>query len=342
MKKRHNMKSKTALRCGMMSFTNNLSRARHSVHPPQSCYGGRVRAVVSGGARLLTSRLARTLAPPTPGRGLPALPILPSLFVKGKIPLCGLAMAVVLQLGLLAGSAQTYIYTYTGNDFTSVFNAANELLYGFVPYTTSDKITGSITFSAPLGANYSGNPSATLLSYNFTDGVGPQNVVGSTLGGGLGFPYVMNSTFGTDSSGAIVSWNFSVIGFSPSGTIAKGIQTENDSGNVGDSGNLDEVGVIAGQGSVSSNPGGWVETIVPKPVPTPTVISTHAAFGFTNGLFGFNMTGPSGSNVVIQASTDLQTWIPLQTNLLGSGPLYFSDAQSTTNVQRIYRVQLSP
>src|SRR5580693_6092083 len=115
--------------------------------------------------------------------------------VKTKNTLCGLAMAVVLQLGLLAGSAQTYLYTYTGNDFTSVFNAANELSYGFVPYTTSDKVTGSIAFSAPLGDNYEGNPSATLLSYNFTDGVGPQNAAGSTLGGGLGFPYVMDSTF---------------------------------------------------------------------------------------------------------------------------------------------------
>ena len=72
------------------------------------------------------------------------------------------------------------------------------------------------------------------------------------------------------------------------------------------------------------------------------IITTSATFGFTNGAFGFNFIGPSGSNVVIQASTDLQTWIPLQTNLLGSGPLYFSDSQSTTNVQRFYRVQFSP
>ena len=59
-------------------------------------------------------------------------------------------------------------------------------------------------------------------------------------------------------------------------------------------------------------------------------------------VFGFDVAGPSGSNVVIQASTDLHTWIPLQTNLLGSGPLYFSDPQSTTNIQRFYRAQLSP
>jgi hypothetical protein len=77
-------------------------------------------------------------------------------------------------------------------------------------------------------------------------------------------------------------------------------------------------------------------------VPTPIAITTGAAFGFTNGAFGFNVTGPSGSNVVIQVSTDLQTWIPLQTNLLGSGPYHFSDSQSPTSVQRFYRVQLSP
>jgi hypothetical protein len=77
------------------------------------------------------------------------------------------------------------------------------------------------------------------------------------------------------------------------------------------------------------------------PVPI-AIITTNTAFGFTNGVFGFDVSGPSGSNVVIQASTDLQTWIPLQTNLLGSGPLHFSDAQSPANVQRFYRAKLSP
>jgi hypothetical protein len=72
------------------------------------------------------------------------------------------------------------------------------------------------------------------------------------------------------------------------------------------------------------------------------IVTADAVFGFTGGAFGFDVSGPSGSNVVIQASTDLQTWIPLQTNLLGSGPLYFSDAQSPANVRRFYRAQLSP
>jgi DNA-binding beta-propeller fold protein YncE len=82
--------------------------------------------------------------------------------------------------------------------------------------------------------------------------------------------------------------------------------------------------------------------IIITAVQTPLAITTGAAFGFTNGVFGFNVTGPAGSNVVIQASTDLHTWLPLQTNLLGSGPLYFSDPQSTNNVRRFYRAQISP
>jgi hypothetical protein len=82
--------------------------------------------------------------------------------------------------------------------------------------------------------------------------------------------------------------------------------------------------------------------IIITAVPTPVAITTGAAFGFTNGAFGFDLIGPSGSNVVIQASADLQTWIPLQTNLLGSGPLHISDTNAPANVRRFYRAQLSP
>ncbi|MGA2247495.1 MAG: hypothetical protein ABSH48_21125 [Verrucomicrobiota bacterium] len=72
------------------------------------------------------------------------------------------------------------------------------------------------------------------------------------------------------------------------------------------------------------------------------IITTNTSFGFTDGVFGFDVSGPSGANVVIQGSADLQAWISLQTNLLGSGMYHFSDSQSTTNVRRFYRAQLSP
>ncbi|HEY3915536.1 MAG TPA: choice-of-anchor tandem repeat GloVer-containing protein [Verrucomicrobiae bacterium] len=73
---------------------------------------------------------------------------------------------------------------------------------------------------------------------------------------------------------------------------------------------------------------------------TVSVITNNAAFGFANGVFGFDLAGPAGSNVVIEASTNLRTWIPLQTNLFGSGLLYFSDPQSPTNRLRFYRAVL--
>jgi hypothetical protein len=177
------------------------------------------------------------------------------------IPLVRLAV-VFIALASTSALAQTYVYTYTGNYFTSVANPPNPPPFPLgPPYTTSDKVTGSITFSAPLGADYAGNPSATMLSYNFTDGVGPQNAVGPPLT----FPYLYYSTFATDSSGNIVSWNFEVNTFTPTGIESKTIQTENDSGGVVDSGNLDYEGLISWGGSVTSNPGVWVLTIVPEP-----------------------------------------------------------------------------
>jgi DNA-binding beta-propeller fold protein YncE len=204
--------------------------------------------------------------------------------MKTKNVLCGLVIAVILHFGALAGSAQTYMYTYTGNDFTSVSGTADseDLFSG--PYTTSDKITGSITFSAPLGDNYEGSPSATVLSYNFSDGVGPQSIAGSSFE----FPYVMDSTFGTDSSGNIVSWNFQVTAFIPpsDATLTKTIQTENEPGNVIDSGNLDYEGTIEGEGSMPSDPGEWVETVAPEPSVGLLFVS-FAALVLASGRFKF-------------------------------------------------------
>jgi hypothetical protein len=167
-----------------------------------------------------------------------------------------------IALSCLSGQAQTYLYTYTGNDFTSVIG--NNFTFPSEPYTTSDKVTGFISFSAPLGDNFEGNPPATLLSYHFSDGVGPKNI-----GGGPGVPALNSIILGTDSSGAIVSWNIELLVFlPPNESETKGIQTENDSANVIDSGNLDEAPGIVGEGSVSGDPGVWVETIVVVPEPS--------------------------------------------------------------------------
>ena len=64
------------------------------------------------------------------------------------------------------------------------------------------------------------------------------------------------------------------------------------------------------------------------------------SFGFSGGHFGFNITGPQGQTVVIESSTNLQTWTPLQTNIFNAGPLYFSDPQSGFFGYRMYRGRL--
>ncbi len=94
-------------------------------------------------------------------------------------------------------------YTYTGDAFTSVNS----------PYTTSDSITGSITFSSPIPANtgtfssFMDNTTALpglvtgVESFSFTDGV---DTLDNT---DVANPIIL---FATDGNGNIVAWEVSL------------------------------------------------------------------------------------------------------------------------------------
>jgi hypothetical protein len=89
----------------------------------------------------------------------------------------------------------------------------------------------------------------------------------------------------------------------------------------------------AGGGSESS----WfVETVLHQPL----AISDPRYFA--NGQFGFSACGPAGQVVVIEASTNLRTWTPLQTNTLVAAPLSFSDPRAAMFRTRFYRLRLGP
>jgi len=76
----------------------------------------------------------------------------------------------------------------------------------------------------------------------------------------------------------------------------------------------------------------------------PVIITTNADFGFTNSpnRFGFDIAGGPVQTVVVQGSTNLLNWVPLQTNLLEAPLQYFSDSSAHNFKQQFYRVLLLP
>lgn len=59
--------------------------------------------------------------------------------------------------------------------------------------------------------------------------------------------------------------------------------------------------------------------------------------GMTTGGFKLQLSGPAGSNYVIQASTDLKNWIPISTNAAPTGTVSFTDTAATNLAFRYYR-----
>ncbi|HVM49225.1 MAG TPA: hypothetical protein VMU04_14435 [Candidatus Acidoferrum sp.] len=78
------------------------------------------------------------------------------------------------------------------------------------------------------------------------------------------------------------------------------------------------------------------------PVTPLYIVATNRLFGFKNGSFQFTVSGPAGSNATVQASTNLQTWISLVTNLLSLGSFNYTDTLAADYVIRFYRAKLAP
>ncbi|MBW8865688.1 MAG: hypothetical protein JF609_12365, partial [Verrucomicrobia bacterium] len=78
-----------------------------------------------------------------------------------------------------------------------------------------------------------------------------------------------------------------------------------------------------------------VNTVVTNAVNVVSFVSAETAMT-VNG-FNIKLSGPTGSNVVIQASTDLKTWVPISTNLVSSGSVSYTDASAKVRPLRYYR-----
>ncbi len=80
----------------------------------------------------------------------------------------------------------------------------------------------------------------------------------------------------------------------------------------------------------------FVEALLRPPLVISNILFT------SNGQFRFSAGGPVGQVVAIEASPDLRTWAPLQTNTLGAAPLSFSDPQAALFHTRFYRLRSGP
>ena len=72
-----------------------------------------------------------------------------------------------------------------------------------------------------------------------------------------------------------------------------------------------------------------------KGFPAPMILNA----GFNLGQFSFNLSGPTGLSVVVEASSDLVSWLSIWTNTF-AGALNFSDPQSRAYSNRFYRARL--
>jgi len=62
----------------------------------------------------------------------------------------------------------------------------------------------------------------------------------------------------------------------------------------------------------------------------------------SNGTVSFQLLGSSGFKFIVQGSTNLTTWVNLQTNTIGSGSATFTDPAFTAFRTRFYRLVSAP
>lgn len=97
------------------------------------------------------------------------------------------------------------------------------------------------------------------------------------------------------------------------------------------------VRIVNGVGSVTSSNAvlvvlaGTVSNVL-------NIVSTGT--GMTANGFKLQLSGPSGSNYVIQASTDLKNWTSLSTNAAPTGSISYTDAAAASFPLRYYRAKL--
>jgi hypothetical protein len=61
---------------------------------------------------------------------------------------------------------------------------------------------------------------------------------------------------------------------------------------------------------------------------------------FSNGVFSLTISGDSGVDYIVQASTNMVSWDGIFTNHLPTPPFNWSDPAASNFIQRFYRIKL--
>jgi len=169
-----------------------------------------------------------------------------------------LAVGLLIGLGIVGFSAASAtaaaVYTYTGNVYTTAV----------APYTTKQKITGTLTFATALGANEH-ILNADPESFSFSDGV-------QTLDNANSDAIGVDLT--TNGRGNIINWYILI----NTETETQQIWTENDEVTTIDAAtdNIDS----DVEGANFDDAGTWVVTSTPEPATWAMVLLGFGGIGF--------------------------------------------------------------
>jgi alpha-tubulin suppressor-like RCC1 family protein len=92
---------------------------------------------------------------------------------------------------------------------------------------------------------------------------------------------------------------------------------------------------------VSNLSGSVTSRVVTLTVTGPAILVANGSVGIWSNRFNFSVAAIPGEAVVIEASTNLMSWVPVQTNFLGSAePFVFFDRDTERFSHRFYRARL--
>ena len=181
---------------------------------------------------------------------------------------------LLIAAGAGPALADVYTYTYTGQDYQ----------YARGAYTTSERVTGSVTLASPLPANLSfisGNliypVAVSVLSFSFSDGL--QTITDASPG-----LYTTIFEFATDAAGAPDEWQIVLEQSAVSGStvyyngITAGYLT---AGFTEDLGSYDALGGGGGPNEAynQDDPGTWTLPVSQTPEPGSLMLAATGAVG---------------------------------------------------------------